>query len=200
MIGAVRAPHTVAVGNIQERTTQYLACTENEEAYFLVRGPARLLYTANVDKAAGAVAFLATECGCILFPLLEEGQYLAVGPTDNAVALLISKLESKRVTAAPVRHGRRAQLAPGTVPLLVSWEYVTTGASVRPVATGAGGKEGKRYHALYARQEPTGYENELPGAEPEKRQGEEGVPLTGNRHAGITGRSHVPGRKRGYGN
>jgi hypothetical protein len=197
-----KRPETVAVGTIQLEHLVYVE-VPNDKAELSYHGMPFLVLVRNVPGAADKLAnackrFSMWLCGrpegaaegtfLVLFPrALERG----VGPLEA----FLRHLEGMRVTEPQREHGAYT-IAGGKVPLLVAVEWLLTGGRVTPTASGSGGKEGVRYHPLHTRQEATGVENTCANGE----EAETSSATGSSRHAGITGRSHVPGPKRGYGN
>lgn len=196
-MGDARVPHMVATGKIQPVATTFLLCGENTEAEPVqLKGFARHLFTTNTEQSARIVAVACSARQCGYFPLAgaNEGEYLILAPTERVLEALVEYLRSQRVREPRNPNAPRQRCE--QVPLVRAVEFVLSGAVVRPVAVGAGGPTGKRYHALYPRQEATKQEHTvqlLPGDTGES------VASGTSLHTAITGRAFVAGPKRGVG-
>lgn len=193
-MGDARMPHAVAVGKIQPTAVAFLLCGENEQAEPLqAKGYARHLFARNTPQAFRIIETACRSRACGFFPLAEEGQYLLLAPSEVVLAQLCEYLRSQYVREPRNPNAPREQCE--QVPLVRAVEFVLSGAVVRPIATGAGGPAGKKYHALYPRTEKTGQEQTLPYRE--RVGGSENT--SGSMHTGITGRSYDALPKRGVG-
>lgn len=211
MQGAVRAPHTVATGSIQELCTVYIETAGSEIPAFKYRGYGVHVFVRNTPASLRITQTAAERYGVMLLPLVEEGQFLAVAHTELGRAEFLLYLDKQTIklprhacercqeSLRPEQHGPRRLCQHNrhkpaeTGRLLIAVEFVIGGASVRPVATGAGGKEGARYHPLYAR-DNVGRSVRDPYSDP-SGPGLQG--LTCEQYQRITGHSCPAPRKQG---
>lgn len=193
-MGDARVPHAVAVGKIQPEATFIIEHENPETNPVIVKGFARHLFTTNTQQASRIVECAARLQGVSAYPL-AEGAFLLLAPSEAKVVALCEYLRSQYVTEPRNPNAPREKCE--QVPLVRAVEFVLSGAVVRPIAVGAGGPTGKRYHALYPRTEPTKQEQTL-----QLLPGDEGASVAegSSMHTAITGRGYSGLPKRGYGN